>query len=68
MGHAGIDDEPQDRPDTIGLVRVDGADTVLMHRLIDMERPAIGTRVTVRLRGDRSGSIQDIEGFGPEEA
>jgi len=66
VGHAGIDGEPLARPDTIGLVRVDGADTVLMHRLIDMERPAIGARVTVRLRADRSGSIRDIEGFAPE--
>ena len=66
VGHAGIDDEPLDRPDTVGLIRVDGADTVLMHRLIDMERPAIGARVTVRLCADRSGSIRDIEGFAPE--
>jgi uncharacterized protein len=65
-GHTGIDGEPLDPPVTLGLIRLDGADTVLMHRLIDVDAPAIGLRVTARLRAERTGSILDIEGFAPE--
>jgi uncharacterized OB-fold protein len=57
------DDEPLDPPVTFGLVRLDGADTVLLHRLLG---PAdIGTRVRAVLTADRSASINDIEGFEP---
>ena len=63
-----IDGEPLPQPVTLGLIRLDGADTVLMHRLIDVDGPAIGDRVTARVRTDRTGSILDIEGFAPEGA
>jgi uncharacterized protein len=62
VGHVGIDDEPLELPVTIGLVKLDGADTVLMH-VLDVEEPRIGMRVRVELREDRTGSILDIKGF-----
>ena len=50
IGHRGIDGEALDEPVAIALVRLDRADTVLMHRLLGVEAPAIGMRVTARLR------------------
>jgi uncharacterized OB-fold protein len=66
LGHTDVDGRPLSEPMALGLVRVDGADTVLVHRLLDVDAPEIGLRVTVRLAAERSGSILDIEGFGPE--
>ena len=52
-------------PVTYGLVRLDGADTVLLHRLIDWRRPG-DRRCVSRGAGTRAdGSILDIEGFAP---
>jgi uncharacterized OB-fold protein len=62
VGHVGIDDEPLEAPITIGLVKLDAADTVLMH-VLDVEEPRIGMRVRTELRDDRAGSILDIKGF-----
>jgi uncharacterized OB-fold protein len=62
----GVDGEPLDRPDVLGLVRLDGADAVLLHRVLETDEPLeIGERVEVVLRPDaeRTGSILDIEGF-----
>lgn len=63
----GIDGEPLERPETIGAVRLDGADAVLIHRVLEPgdEPLEIGERVEVVLRADgqRTGSILDIEGF-----
>jgi uncharacterized OB-fold protein len=68
IGHVGIDGEALDEPVAVALVRLDRADTVLMHRLLGIEAPAIGMRVTARLRpqAERSASILDIEGFERE--
>ena len=46
------------------LVRLDGADTALVHRLL-AHPPAIavGARVRARFAVERTGSIADIEGF-----
>jgi uncharacterized protein len=61
-----VDDGVLDRPVTYGLVKLDGADTVLLHRLIDLEGdPAIGMRVRAVLASRREGSILDVEGFAP---
>ncbi len=67
VGHVDVDGESLDRPLMVGLVRLDGADTVLMHLLIEYERPAIGDRVEAVLQpnADRVGSIMDIRGFRP---
>ena len=63
VGHVGIDGEPLDEPATIGLVRLDNADTVLMHRLVGDGPWQIGGRVDAVVRAERTGSIVDIEGF-----
>jgi uncharacterized OB-fold protein len=48
------------------LVKLDGADTVLLHRLIDLSgSPEIGMRVRAVLAEGRTGSIFDVEGFAP---
>jgi uncharacterized protein len=63
----GIEGEPLELPEVIGAVRLDGADAVLIHRVLDLtdEPLEIGERVEVVLRpeGDRTGSILDIEGL-----
>jgi uncharacterized OB-fold protein len=61
-----VDDHPLDVPVTYGLVKLDGADTVLLHRLVGVEgEPEIGTRVGPVWATERVGSIFDIEGFTP---
>ncbi len=63
----GIEGEPLDRPDMLGAVRLDGADAVLIHRMLERgdEPLEIGERVEVVVmpQADRIGSILDIEGF-----
>jgi uncharacterized protein len=57
-----------DEPRVVGLVRPDGADTVLMHFLVDGEEvPGIGDRVEAVLepKSKRNGSILDLRGFRP---
>jgi uncharacterized OB-fold protein len=61
-----VDDRPLDPPVVYGLVRLDGADTAFLHRMLGADRePAIGARVRAVLASHREGSILDIEGFGP---
>jgi uncharacterized protein len=63
LAHRNVDDEPLAAPVAYALVRLDGADTVLLHRLLG---PAdIGARVRPVITPDRSASIHDIEGFEP---
>ena len=62
----GIEGEPLDRPQTLGAVRLDGADAVLIHRVEPGEEPLeIGERVEVVVEPEprRTGSILDIAGF-----
>jgi uncharacterized protein len=63
----GIEGEPLDRPQTLGAVRLDGADAVLIHRVLEPgEEPIeIGERLEVQVKpeSERAGSILDIEGF-----
>jgi uncharacterized protein len=65
VGHVSVDGEPLEEPIALGLVKLDGADTVMMHRLIDDGSWEIGSRVETVVRSDRTGSIDDIEGFRP---
>ena len=67
VGHVGIDGEPLEEPVTLGLVKIDGADTHLMHRLVGVGPWEIGLRVELvaRAAADRTASILDIEGFRP---
>ena len=61
-----VDDKPLAEPAIYGLVRMDGADTALLHRLIGVEGdPSIGMRVRAVLADTRDGSILDLEGFEP---
>ena len=62
----GIEGEPLERPQTLGAVRLDGADAVLIHRVEPGEEPLeIGERVEVVVEPEtrRTGSILDIAGF-----
>ncbi|HEY7560411.1 MAG TPA: Zn-ribbon domain-containing OB-fold protein [Candidatus Binatia bacterium] len=52
------------------LVQLEGATTVMLHRLLDakeLSRVAIGSRVkaVIKPKSRRTGSILDIEGFRP---
>ena len=61
-----VDDQPLDTPVTYGLIKLDGADTAFLHRLVDVDgEPTIGDRVTAVLASERDGSILDVEGFAP---
>jgi len=61
-----VDEEPLDRSVTYGLVRLDGADTAMLHRLIEVDgEPTIGMRVRAVLADRREGSIFDLDGFSP---
>src|SRR5712691_6676489 len=50
VGHVGIDGGPLEKTTTFGLVRLDGADTVLMHRLLGDGAWQIGQRVSAVVR------------------
>jgi uncharacterized OB-fold protein len=58
-----VDGAQLEPPVRFTLVRLDGADTVLLHRLLGTSD--IGGRVRTVLRQDRTGSIHDLEGFEP---
>jgi uncharacterized OB-fold protein len=64
--HVDLDGGPLPSPQRVALVTLDGATTVLVHRLaVDGRAPEIGDRVTAVLKPKtkRTGSINDIEGF-----
>lgn len=52
---------------TLGLIRLDGADTSMVHRLVGAD-PAwtAGQRLRARFGETRTGTVTDIEGFEPE--
>ena len=62
--------QPLDRPFAYALIKLDGADTGLLHVVDagDESRMATGMRVRARWRDEREGHIRDIECFEPEEA
>ena len=62
--------QPLDRPFAWALIRLDGADTALLHVVDagDESRMASGMRVRVRWQEERVGEIQDIACFEPEAA
>ena len=67
----GLEGEPLEEAETFGLVRLDGADAVMLHRVLDPgdEPLEIGERVEAVFRSpnDREGTILDIAGFRPLE-
>lgn len=61
--------QPFDRPFAYALIKLDGADTALLHA-VDVAAPAdisTGLRVRARWAGERTGSIHDIAAFEPGE-
>ena len=62
--------QPLDRPFAWALIRLDGADTGLLHAVDagSAERMQTGMRVKARWREKREGSIRDIACFEPENA
>jgi uncharacterized OB-fold protein len=67
VGDVGLDGERYDEPRALGLIRLDGADTVLVHYIVDTEHLMIGERVEpVFLPArQRTGSMLDLRGFRP---
>lgn len=67
--HRGLDEEPLEDPVLVGLIRIDGADTCLVHRIADADRAAlhIGMRVEPILKPaqERVGGLDDIDHFRP---
>ncbi|MFC8048017.1 Zn-ribbon domain-containing OB-fold protein [Nocardia sp. NPDC057353] len=61
--------QPFDRPFAWALIKLDGADTALLHA-VDVPSPddiSTGLRVRVRWAAERTGSIHDIAHFVPGE-
>lgn len=58
---------PKEAPLCFGLIKLDGADTGLLHFLDDLtlEDITIGMRVRARFAENRRGTINDIECFVP---
>jgi len=61
---------PLDRPFAFALVKLDGADTALLHAVDagDEGRMSTGMRVTAKFAAETVGQIQDIACFVPEDA
>lgn len=51
---------------SFALVRLDGADGALAHRLLGPPEPRAGMRLRARFASEPGGDIRDIEGFEPE--
>jgi uncharacterized OB-fold protein len=62
------DDQPLDRAFAWALIRLDGADTAMLHAVDAGDEAAMSTgmRVQVRWADDREGAITDIACFEPE--
>lgn len=60
--------DPLDRPFAWALIRIDGAESALLHAVDagDMSAMATGMHVTPRWRAEREGHINDIECFEPD--
>lgn len=67
--HDPLPGQPFDRPFAWALIRLDGADTTLLHA-VDVTEPAAihtGLRVAARWAAETTGSIHDIACFEPGE-
>ena len=60
---------PLDKPFAMALVKLDGADTTLVHAVDagSIDKMSTGMRVAPRWRAERKGHITDIEAFVPGE-
>ena len=63
------DQSPWDKPHALAMIKLDKADTPLLHAvLVDSpESLNTGTRVRIKWREETEGHIKDIEGFLPIE-
>ena len=61
---------PLDRPFAWALIKIDGAESALLHAVdaVEPSKMSIGMRVEPRWRDEREGHINDIECFVPEGA
>ncbi|WP_308285880.1 Zn-ribbon domain-containing OB-fold protein [Actinoplanes hulinensis] len=62
-----VEGQPLDRPFGWALIRLDGADTPLLHA-VDASELHTGMRVRIRWAGSPNGHIRDIECFEPGES
>ncbi|GGN75376.1 DNA-binding protein [Actinoplanes lobatus] len=62
-----VEGQPLDRPFGWALIRLDGADTPLLHA-VDAEDLNTGMRVRIRWSAQRTGHIRDIACFEPGES
>jgi hypothetical protein len=62
-----LEGQPLDRPFAWALIRLDGADTSMLHA-VDAAAVHTGMRVRVRWAAETAGRIQDIACFEPGEA
>jgi uncharacterized OB-fold protein len=62
--------QPLDKPFAWALVKLDGADTAMLHAVDagTRDRMKVGMRVRARWRAERVGAISDIACFEPEAA
>jgi hypothetical protein len=60
--------QPLDRPFAWALVKLDGADTAMLHAVDagGIEKMSTGMRVKARFAAERSGTIRDIVCFEPD--
>ena len=63
------DQSPWDSPHALAMIKLDGADTPLLHAVLvdNPESLRTGTRVRIKWREETEGHIKDIEGFLPME-
>ena len=59
--------QPMEPPYVLGIIRLDGANTGLVHCLgeVDPDKVRIGMRVQAVLKEEREGNIRDIKYFKP---
>ena len=59
--------QPEDLPYVLGLIKLDGADTALVHLLgeVNPDEVEVGMRLKVVLADERKGNIKDIRYFKP---
>lgn len=65
--HKKLTSLPQDPPVAYGLIKLDGADTAILHQLsvTDTGKLSIGMRMKAKLSEQRKGTVRDIEYFEP---
>ena len=63
------DQSPWDKPHALAMIKLDQADTPLLHAVLvdNPESLKTGTRVRIKWREETEGHIKDIEGFLPIE-